>query len=68
MSAATAGLFVDIDYIRVWSDDPPDSGVTPSLTSTSVNQMITPSKPEDSYEFKNAQSILLTLSDIISST
>lgn len=23
MSAATAGLTVDIDYIRVWSDDPP---------------------------------------------
>ncbi len=68
MSAATAGLFVDIDYIRAWSDDPPDSGATSSASSANANQMITPSRPEDSYEFKNAQSILLTLSDIISST
>lgn len=29
MSAATAGLTVDIDYIRVWSDDPPTVTDTP---------------------------------------
>lgn len=61
MTVATAGLTVDIDYIRVWSDDPPDTALTINTSPTLSASYVTPYKIEDSFEFKNAQSIILSL-------